>query len=71
MNSIIEGEKETRDLWIERYEKESKDHNTTKALYDNSLSETKQHMLNSKNAEISLQTYKRQCEQLTEQRDKF
>lgn len=31
LNAIIEGEKETRDMWIERYEKEQREHVTTNA----------------------------------------
>ena len=29
LNEVINGEKETRDLWIDRYEKEQKAHNQT------------------------------------------
>ena len=31
LNEIIIGEKETREMWIERYEKEQKEHNITNA----------------------------------------
>lgn len=31
LNEIINGEKETREMWIERYEKEQKEHNITNA----------------------------------------
>lgn len=31
LNEIINGEKETREMWIERYEKEQKEHNVTNA----------------------------------------
>jgi hypothetical protein len=30
-NEIINGEKETREMWIERFEKEQKDHSITSA----------------------------------------
>ena len=31
MSEIIAGEKETREMWIDRYEKEQKEHNVTNA----------------------------------------
>jgi len=31
LTEIIGGEKETREMWIERYEKEQKEHNITNA----------------------------------------
>jgi len=31
LNEIINGEKETREMWIDRYEKEQKEHNITNA----------------------------------------
>ena len=31
LNEVITGEKETRDMWIERYEKESRERTTTEA----------------------------------------
>lgn len=31
LNEIINGERETRDMWIERYEKEHKDHTLASA----------------------------------------
>jgi hypothetical protein len=33
LNDIIDGEKTTRDMWIERYEKEQREHSTTNAQY--------------------------------------
>jgi hypothetical protein len=31
LNELLAGEKETREMWIERYEKEQKEHQTTSA----------------------------------------
>jgi chromosome segregation ATPase len=54
LNEIIGGEKETRDMWIERYDKEHKEHTIAAAQLLNEKSEHKDTMLNQKNVEIKL-----------------
>ena len=56
LNDIIEGEKSTRDMWIERYEKEQREHATTSAQHMQSKSDLRDQMLATKNAEIKLTT---------------
>jgi hypothetical protein len=71
LNDIIDGEKTTRDMWIERYEKEQREHSTTNAQYLQCKSELRDQMLATKNAEIKLQTVQRQVDILTAQNEKF
>ena len=71
LNDIIDGEKTTRDMWIERYEKEQREHSTTNAQYLQCKSEHRDQMLATKNAEIKLQTVQRQVDILTAQNEKF
>mmetsp|Transcript_6714 Transcript_6714/g.10795 ORF Transcript_6714/g.10795 Transcript_6714/m.10795 type:complete len:114 (+) Transcript_6714:2026-2367(+) len=56
LNEIINGEKETREMWIERFEKEQKEHSITNAVLQQSKSEHRDQLLATKNAEIKLQT---------------
>lgn len=58
-------------MWIERYEKEQKEHQTTGALLMQSKSEYRDQMLATKNAEIKAQTLTRQVDILTQQNTKF
>lgn len=71
LNEIINSEKETREMWIERYEKEQKDHTITNAQLLQTKSDHRDQMLSTKNAEIKLQTTQRQIEILTSQNEKF
>lgn len=54
LNEIINSEKETREMWIERYEKEQKDHTITNAQLLQVKSDHRDQMLATKNAEIKL-----------------
>lgn len=54
LNEIINGERETRDMWIERYEKEHKEYSVVSAQLLHEKSEHKDLMLHSKNYEIKL-----------------
>ena len=54
LNEIIAGEKETREMWIERYEKEQQEHTATNATLLETKSEYKDQVLATKNAEIKL-----------------
>ena len=60
LNEVITGEKETRDMWIERYEKEQKDHTATNAQLLTARSDLKDQLLAVKNGEIKLNTANRQ-----------
>lgn len=71
LNEILAGEKETREMWIERYEKEQKEHATTSAQLMQSKGEYRDQMLATKNAEIKAQTLTRQVDVLTQQNNKF
>jgi len=71
LNEVITGEKETRDMWIERYEKESRERTTTEAQLLSARSDLKDQLLNVKNAEIKNATLSRQIQILTEQNKKF
>jgi len=71
LNEIIDGEKETREMWVERFENESKEHNITKAQLIQIKSEFQDQMLSTKNAEIKYATAQRQTEVLQEQNKKF
>jgi len=56
LNDVISGEKETREMWIDRYEKEAHDHQITGAKLNQTISEHRDEMLKKKNAEINLHT---------------
>lgn len=71
LNEIINGEKETREMWIERYEKEQSEHTATNAQLLQVKSDYKDQILATKNAEIKLQTVERQVEILSSQNKKF
>jgi hypothetical protein len=67
LNDILLSEKETREMWIERYEKEQKEHMQTNANLLSSKSLLKDQTLATKNVEIKLQTTTKANEVLTEQ----
>ena len=71
LNEVITGEKETRDLWIDRYEKEQKAHNQTQSDLLNVRSELKDTSLQVKTTEVKLNTANRQIQALNEQNVKF
>ena len=71
LNDILSGEKETREMWIERYEKEQKEHNITSAKLMDKQGEYRDQMLATKNADIKAQTLSRQVDILTTQNNKF
>ena len=54
LNEVIAAEKETRDMWVERYEKEQKEHTATNAALLQTKSELKDQVLATKNIEIKL-----------------
>lgn len=56
MQDQIVTEKETRDMWVERYDKESKTHSATSAELLQTKSELKDSTLNVKNMEIKNNT---------------
>ena len=58
-------------MWIERYEKEQKDHTIASAHLLQAKSDIKDQMLATKNAEIKHNNMKRQVEILTQQNQKF
>ena len=60
LNEVITGEKETRDMWIERYEKEQKDHTLTSSNLLEAKSSLKDSQLEVKSVEIKLNTANRQ-----------
>ena len=60
LNEVITGEKETRDMWIERYEKEQKEHTVTNSQLLTARSDLKDQVLAVKNGEIKLNTANRQ-----------
>jgi chromosome segregation ATPase len=71
LQEVITGEKETRDMWIERYEKEQKEHTATNAQLLTARSDLKDQVLAVKNTEIKLNTANRQIQILHEQNVKF
>ena len=71
LQDVITGDKETRDMWIERYEKEQKEHTATNANLLQARSELKDQVLAVKNTEIKLNTANRQIQILHEQNVKF
>lgn len=71
LNEVINGEKETRDLWIDRYEKEQKAHAETQKNLMDVNSQMKDQDLAIKNTQIQLNTANRQIQSLTEQNTRF
>lgn len=71
LNEVISGEKETRDMWIERYEKESRERTATESQLLAARSDLKDQLLVVKNGEIKNSTLSRQIQLLTEQNKKF
>lgn len=69
--TIIEGEHETRDSWIDRYERERRDNATATAKLTEIQASYKDLLMGKKNAEIKLKNSNRQCEVLTQQNRKF
>lgn len=53
---MLSAEKETREMWIERYEKEQEDNTQTKGELLQARSDYKDVQLELKNLEIKLQT---------------
>ena len=53
MTEVLAGEKETRQQWVERFEKEQKDNNIKTAQLQQSRAEHRDEMLAKKNAEIA------------------
>jgi len=60
LNEVINSEKDQRDMWIERYEKEQKDHTMTNSQLLQARSDLKDQMLAVRNGEIKLNTANRQ-----------
>ena len=58
-------------MWIQRYEKEQKEHTQTNSNLLETKSEFKDQVLATKNAEIKLATVERQVEILAAQNKKF
>lgn len=71
LNEVIANEKETRELWIQRYEEEQKNHTTTNSGLLQARSELKDQVLALKNVEIKLNSANRQIQILQEQNMKF
>lgn len=67
MQDVLQSEKETREMWIERYEKEQKEHVATNQKLLTERSNLKDQMLMTKNIEIKLQTTQKSNEVLHEQ----
>lgn len=65
LNDVVEGEKETVKLWIERYEDETVAHTKTQSEMINAKSDLKDKELALKSEEIKLTTLVRQIEMLT------
>ena len=64
-------EKDTREMWMQRYEKEQSDHTNTNATLLQAKSDLKDQILSTKNAEIKLQTISRQIDMYQEQNKKL
>lgn len=60
LNDIIVNEKATRDMWIERFEKEQKEHSKTQTELLSVRSELKDVSLNVKSGEIKLSSAQKQ-----------
>lgn len=59
LNSILTGEAETRDQWIERYEQEQKEHSVTNARLNQLKGENRDMTLAMTQAEIDLKAAQR------------
>ena len=68
---MINNEKETRELWIQRYEDEQKNHTETNANLLQMRSDLKDETLALKNTQIKLNSAQRQVQILQEQNLKF
>ena len=71
LTEVIANEKETRELWIQRYEEEQKNHTSTNSGLLQARSELKDQVLALKNTEIKLNSANRQIQILQEQNLKF
>ena len=71
LNEVIVGEKETRDMWIERYEKESRERTSTESQLLQAKSDLKDLGLSQKDTQIKLSTSQRLIQNLQEQNKKF
>lgn len=71
LQEVIANEKETRELWIQRYEEEQKNHTETNSGLLQARSELKDQVLALKNCEIKLNSANRQIQILQEQNMKF
>ena len=71
MNDLLESEKETREQWIQKFEKEQGEHTETNKQLLQSKSAHKDAVLATKNAEIQIQAISRQTEILTAQNKKY
>ena len=67
LSDVLSSEKETREMWIERYEKEQRDHTSTNAQLLAAKSQLKDQILQAKNAEIKVATQSKTNEVLAEQ----
>ena len=59
LTEVIANEKETRELWIQRYEEEQKNHTSTNSGLLQARSELKDQVLALKNTEIKLNSANR------------
>ena len=66
LTEVIANEKETRELWIQRYEEEQKNHTATNSGLLQARSELKDQVLALKNTEIKLNSANRQIQILQE-----
>lgn len=71
LTEVLAGEKETRQQWVERFEKEQKDNNIKTAQLQQSRAEHRDQMLATKNAEIAQDSLKKQTDVLTRQNASF
>ena len=60
LGEIIQSEKDTRDMWIERYEKEQQEHVRTQGDLIKAKSDLKDQVLAVRNEEIKLSTANKQ-----------
>lgn len=67
MKEMIGAEKETREMWVARYEKEQQEHTMTNAQFLHTKADLKDQVLATKDAEIKLQTVSRQADMYSEQ----
>ena len=62
LTEVIANEKETRELWIQRYEEEQKNHTYTNQHLMKARNDLKDNVLNLKNTEIKLNSCQRQVQ---------